>query len=96
MTYSKLEFNYREDYEIEKTSCDDMLNTTTGNVIEMITEVHEIMNDVESVAHEVDLGDETNITPYLRVVSFFVRIVIITRITSSIISNQEKTCSRSS
>ena len=68
-----IEFNYLEDFDTKTTSCHDMLNQTTREVVEMTTEVHEIMNDVESIAHQVDLGDETDIKPYLGVLSFFVR-----------------------
>ena len=67
------EFSFLEEFEIETTSCHDMLKQTTVNVIEMTTEVHEIMNDIESIAHDVDLGCQTSITPYLRIISFFVR-----------------------
>ena len=68
-----MEFNYLADFEIDTTSCHDMMKKTTAYVIEMTTQVYEIMNGVESIAHQLDLGSEASVTPYLRIMSFFIR-----------------------
>ena len=67
------EFNYLEQFGIETTSCHDMLNKTIANVIEMTTQTYEIMNDIESIAHEADLGCITRFISHVRIISFFVR-----------------------
>lgn len=66
-----LEFNYPENFDT--TSCDDLLQKTNEETVEMTIEVYRIMRDVESIANEIDLGSEKSITPYIRIVSFFVR-----------------------